>query len=188
MPHLRHCLSCRLLTGDVEGEGERQLTCQEAAKRLEDYIRVESTITERCYILFGIYYAIIAASMGYVLSNLDKQNDLPVTYGCLALFTFSFISLIYVTKAMKPHDFYAKGRDPEEFRIPEYVKYFQKCPKADKKKNVLADELVMLQESISKQRALNEKRAGQISASLSFLATGSCITAILFIITYIILW
>lgn len=89
---------------------------------------------------------------------------------------------------MKPHDFYAKGRDPEEFRIPEYVKYFQKCPKADKKKNVLADELVMLQESISKQRALNEKRAGQISASLSFLATGSCITAILFIITYIILW
>lgn len=47
--------------------------CQEAAKRLEDYIRVESTITERCYILFGIYYAIIAASMGYVLSNLDKQ-------------------------------------------------------------------------------------------------------------------
>lgn len=26
--------------------------CQEAAKRLEDYIRVESTITERCYILF----------------------------------------------------------------------------------------------------------------------------------------
>lgn len=162
--------------------------CQEAAKRLEDYIRVESTITERCYILFGIYYAIIAASMGYVLSNLDKQNDLPVTYGCLVLFTFSFISLIYVTKAMKPHDFYAKGRDPEEFRIPEYVKYFQKCPKADKKKNVLADELVMLQESISKQRALNEKRAGQISASLSFLATGSCITAILFIITYIILW
>ena len=73
-------------------------------------------------------------------------------------------------------------------QTPEYVKYFQKCPKADKKKNVLADELVMLQESISKQRALNEKRAGQISASLSFLATGSCITAILFIITYIILW
>ncbi len=100
--------------------------CQEAAKRLEDYIRVESTITERCYILFGIYYAIIAASMGYVLSNLDKQNDLPVTYGRLALFTFSFISLIYVTKAMKPHDFYAKGRRSGRIQNTGICKIFPK--------------------------------------------------------------
>lgn len=159
---------------------------REAKDRLAGYILVGRTITERCYVLFGIYYAIASAAIGYVLSNLERQDDLPMTYGCLALFVFDFIALCKVGLTMKPHKEHMLGREIAELRIEEYVNFFQYSKKSDQEKIAISDELVMIERSIESQGAYNEKRLSQITFSLVFLASGSFLAAACFLATYLL--
>ena len=93
--------------------------------RHQDLVRTESVITERGYTLFAIYFAILSASVGYVLTHLDVRTDVALTSGCLSLIVFSCISIGYVCKVIWPHTFFAPGRKPDDFSIPAYISYFQ---------------------------------------------------------------
>lgn len=158
---------------------------QEASKRLEDSIRVESLITERGYILFGMYFAIETATIGYILTHLSTQNDLPVTYGGLAVIVFTTIAIAYIIQVIKPHEFYAPGRKPDDLNIPQYADYFEQNENIDQKKFVLIDELTVLQSKISSQQELNDERTDLTKKSIYFLIFGSFIAVFSFILTFI---
>lgn len=158
---------------------------QEASKRLEDNVRVESLITERGYILFGMYFAIETATIGYILTHLSTQNDLPVTYGGLAIIVFTTIAIAYIIQVIKPHAFYVPGREPNDLQISQYANYFAQDTSINQKKFVLIDELVVLQGKISSQQELNDKRTELTKKSIYFLIFGSFIAVFSFILTFI---
>ena len=48
---------------------------EQATTRHNDLVRVESLITERGYTLFATYFAILTASIGYILTHLNVNDD-----------------------------------------------------------------------------------------------------------------
>lgn len=167
-------------------EDSLKLYYNEAKERMASEVAVEKTITERCYMLFAFYYAIASACIGYVLANLELTNDVPMTDGCLVLFAFTCVSIYKVVVTMLPHPFFSVGLKPEEVNFPEWVKYFKENPN-NQFKRLLSEEIVVLQENIDSQQAINEKRAKKISESIYFVAGGTLMAAVCFFLTYLIL-
>ena len=65
---------------------------EQATTRHNDLVRVESLITERGYTLFATYFAILTASIGYILTHLNVNDDAALTAGCLSIVVFTSIS------------------------------------------------------------------------------------------------
>ena len=66
---------------------------EQASIKHSDLVRVETIITERGYTLFAIYFGILTASVGYVLTHLNIKDDIALTSGCLSLIVFSCIAI-----------------------------------------------------------------------------------------------
>ena len=141
---------------------------EQATTRHNDLVRVESLITERGYTLFATYFAILTASVGYILTHLNVNDDAALTAGCLSIVVFTSISIGYIYKVIKPHSFFSPGKDP------------------DQKKQVVSDELVVLQQKINEQDAMNKKRVEYTKRSLAFLIFGSFVAVTSFLIAFAI--
>lgn len=159
---------------------------EQASIRHNDLIRVESLITERGYTLFATYFAILTAAIGYILTHLSVKDDVALTAGCLAIITFTLISIGYISQVIKPHFFIPPGKEPEKFTIPQYIEYFKRCKDVEQKKQVICDELVALQAKITQQDEWNNKRAKQTKISLRFLVFGSLMAVVSFLIAFAI--
>ena len=153
---------------------------EQATTRHNDLVRVESLITERGYTLFATYFAILTASIGYILTHLNVNDDAALTAGCLSIVVFTSISIGYIYKVIKPHSFFSPGKDPDKFTIPQYIAYF------NQKKQVVSDELVVLQQKITAQDAMNKKRVEYTKRSLAFLIFGSFVAVTSFLIAFAI--
>lgn len=158
---------------------------EQATTRHNDLVRVESLITERGYTLFATYFAILTASVGYILTHLNVNDDAALTAGCLSIVVFTSISIGYIYKVIKPHSFFSPGKDPDKFTIPQYIAYF-KGKDTDQKKQVVSDELVVLQQKITAQDAMNKKRVEYTKRSLAFLIFGSFVAVTSFLIAFAI--
>lgn len=157
----------------------------QACTRHNDLVRVESLITERGYTLFATYFAILTATVGYILTHLSVSDDIALTAGCLSIVVFTSISIGYIYQVIKPHAFFSPGKEPDKFTIPQYIAYF-KGKDVDQKKQVIGDELVVLQEKITKQDIMNKKRVEHTKRSLAFLIFGSFVAVISFLIAFAI--
>jgi hypothetical protein len=159
---------------------------EQATARHNDLVCVESLITERGYnTLFATYFAILTASVGYILTHLNVNDDVALTAGCLSIIVFISIAIGYIYQVIRPHSFFSPGKDPDKFTIPQYIAYF-KGKDTDQKKQVVSDELIVLQQKISAQDAMNEKRVGYTKRSLAFLIFGSFVAVIFFLIAFAI--
>ncbi|AVM52346.1 hypothetical protein JN06_02328 [Bacteroides zoogleoformans] len=157
---------------------------EQASIRHRDMIRVEAFITERSYTLFTVYFAILSAALGYVLTHLNTHNDMALAAGCLALIVFTSVSIGYICRVMWPHDFMPPGKEPDKFAIPDYIAYFKdnNISETDQKKQIIGDELVELQRKTSIQEKSNIKRVEQTKYSIVFLLFGSFVAVISFLI------
>ncbi len=158
---------------------------EQACARHNDLVRVESLITERGYTLLAIYFAILTATVGYILTHLDVKDDMALTAGSLAVIVFTTISIGYIYQVIKPHAFFAPGKEPEKFTIAQYITYFN-GKEINQKKQVISDELVVLQQKITKQDAMNRKRVQQTALSIKFIMFGSLIAVISFLLAFAI--
>ena len=158
----------------------------EAEKKHNDLIRVETSITERGYKLFGTYFIILTAALGYVLTHLRTPDDLPLTAGCASIIVFTSIAIGYIYQVIKPHLFFAPGKEPDNFNIPDYLDYFKMNPLLNQKSQFICDELVAIQIKITRQKQLNERRTGYTTRSLQFLVLGSFLAVISFILAFFI--
>ena len=158
---------------------------EQAMVRHNDLVRVESLITERGYTLFAIYFGILTAAIGYILTHLSVNDDDALTSGCLSIVVFTFISIGYIYHVIKPHTVFAPGKEPDKFTIPQYIAYF-KGKDIDQKKQVVSDELVVLQQKITAQEAMNKKRVEYTKRSLAFLIFGSFVAVTSFLIAFAI--
>mgnify|MGYP000862836432 CR=1 FL=1 len=59
---------------------------EQAMVRHNDLVRVESLITERGYTLFAIYFGILTAAIGYILTHLSVNDDDALTSGCFYIY------------------------------------------------------------------------------------------------------
>ena len=160
---------------------------EQAMVRQNDLVRVESLITERGYTLFAIYFGILTAAIGYILTHLSVNDDAALTSGCLSIVVFTFISIGYIYHVIKPHTVFAPGKEPDKFTIPQYIAYFKGKEKdTDQKKQVVSDELVELQKKITKQEEMNKKRVKHTKRSLAFLIFGSFMAVVSFLIAFAI--
>ena len=158
---------------------------EQAMARHNDLVRVESLITERGYTLFAIYFGILTAAIGYILTHLSVNDDDALTSGCLSIVVFTSISIGYIYHVIKPHTLLAPGKEPDKFTIPQYIAYF-KGKDIDQKKQVVSDELVVLQQKITAQEAMNKKRVEYTKRSLAFLIFGSFVAVTSFLIAFAI--
>ena len=158
---------------------------EQAMVRHNDLVRVESLITERGYTLFAIYFGILTAAIGYILTHLSVNDDDALTSGCLSIVVFTSISIGYIYHVIKPHTLLAPGKEPDKFTIPQYIAYF-KGKDIDQKKQVVSDELVVLQQKITAQEAMNKKRVEYTKRSLAFLIFGSFVAVTSFLIAFAI--
>ena len=97
---------------------------EQAMARHNDLVRVESLITERGDTLFAIYFGILTAAIGYILTHLSANDDAALTSGCLSIVVFTSISIGYIYHVIKPHTLLAPGKEPDKFTIPQYIAYF----------------------------------------------------------------
>lgn len=67
---------------------------EQVCARHNDLVRVEFLITERGYTLLAIYFAILTATVGYILTHLDVKDDMALTAGSLAVIVFTTISIM----------------------------------------------------------------------------------------------
>ena len=67
---------------------------EQAMARHNDLVRVESLITERGYTLFAIYFGILTAAIGYILTHLSANDDAALTSGCLSIHLFLLVKFI----------------------------------------------------------------------------------------------
>lgn len=161
---------------------------EQASIKHSDLVRVETIITERGYTLFAIYFGILTASVGYVLTHLNIKDDIALTSGCLSLIVFSCIAIGYIYKVIEPHEYYAPGKEPDHFKIGNYIAYFKGNGIIGElqKKQVIGDELVNLQSKITNQEEINKKRVEQTRISIRFILFGSFMAVIIFLITLFI--
>ena len=160
---------------------------EQAMARHNDLVRVESLITERGYTLFAIYFGILTAAIGYILTHLSANDDAALTSGCLSIVVFTSISIGYIYHVIKPHTLLAPGKEPDKFTILQYIAYFKgKDKDIDQKKQVVSDELVVLQQKITAQEAMNKKRVEYTKRSLAFLIFGSFVAVTSFLIAFAI--
>jgi hypothetical protein len=161
---------------------------EQASIRHMDLVRAETIITERGYTLFAIYFGILTASVGYVLTHLNVKDDMALTSGCLSLIVFSCIAIGFIYKVIEPHGFYAPGKEPDNFKIADYITYFNRrgIVEESQKKQVIGDELVNLQNKITQQDELNKKRVEHTRTSIRFILFGSLMAIITFLIALFI--
>ena len=158
---------------------------EQAMARHNDLVRVESLITERGYTLFAIYFGILTAAIGYILTHLSANDDAALTSGCLSIVVFTLISIGYIYHVIKPHTVFAPGKEPDKFTIPQYIAYFKgKDKDTDQKKQVVSE--VVLQQKITAQEAMNKKRVEYTKRSLAFLIFGSFVAVTSFLIAFAI--
>lgn len=140
----------------------------------KDLVRVESAITDRGYTLLAVYFAILSACVGYVLTHLHVREDVSLTCGCLSITVFSGVAIYYVCRVIWPHPFFAPGKRPDRYSIPQYTAYFKSNGIAaeGQMKQVLGDELVVLQRKSEVQERSNQERIGHIRHSILFLLFG----------------
>lgn len=118
---------------------------------------------------------------------MSVNDDDALTSGCLSIVVFTFISIGYIYHVIKPHTVFAPGKEPDKFTIPQYIAYFKgKDKDTDQKKQVVSDELVALQEKITKQEEMNKKRVKHTKRSLVFLIFGSFMAVVSFLIAFAI--
>lgn len=155
----------------------------------KDLVRVDDVITTRGYTLMTLYYAILAATIGYVITHLHLTTDLPLTYGCLSIITFTLVAIIYICRVIWPHKYMAPGKEPERQSIPQYTAYFKgKGIEGENQcKQVLGDELVVLQQKCEEMEEKNTRRTRMLSSSLIFLCVGTLLGVVLFILTAIVI-
>lgn len=153
-----------------------------------DLVRAESIITERGYTLLAIYFGILTASIGYVLTHLDMKDDIALTSGCISLIVFCCIAIWYIYKVIQPHSFYPPGREPNKLNIEGYIDYFKKrgVTEDNQKKRVVSDELLNLQTKITEQDKLNKERVEQTRHSIRFILFGSLMAVVTFLIALFI--
>lgn len=155
----------------------------------QDLVRVESSITDRGYTLLAVYFAILSACVGYVLTHLQVRDDVALTCGCLSIIVFSSIAIYYVCRVIWPHSFFAPGKRADRFSIPQYAAYFKdnKISSNEQMKQVLGDELVELQRKSQEQENSNRERTAHIRHSILFLLSGVLIGIFSFIIAVVTL-
>ncbi len=157
--------------------------------RHKDLVRVDDAITSRGYLLMTLYYAILSAAVGYVLTHLHLTDDLPLTYGCLSVIVFTIVAILYVCRVVWPHGYFAPGKEPERFAIPQYAAYFKghHIDGEAQRKQVLGDELAVIQRKCEEQEARNMLRSRQLSTSILFLGIGSLAGVAMFLMAAFIL-
>lgn len=162
---------------------------QQADTRQKDLVRVEHTITDRGYTLLAVYFAILSAAVGYVLTHLHIVTDAALTYGCLSVIIFTSISIYYIYLVIRPHSYHTPGRKPDEMEIPGYIAYFisHQVSGDNQRKQILGDELVVLQNKIDLQEEKNDIRTTFIRYSLYFMLAGASIGVSLFLAAAFIL-
>lgn len=149
-----------------------------------DLVRIESVITERGYTLLTLYLAILMASVGYILTHLNVNDDLAITAGSLAIIVFSTISTAYIYQVIKPHAVYISGKEPDKFKISNYLVYFKESSE-DQYLRVVSDELCLMQDKIKKQEELNVKRVKMTHCSIRFMIFGIFVSVISFLLAFI---
>ena len=155
----------------------------------KDLVRVESSITDRGYTLLAVYFAILTACVGYVLTHLQVKDDVALTCGCLSITVFSSVAIYYVCRVIWPHTFFAPGKRPDLYSIPQYTAYFHSngIASEEQMKRVLGDELVELQRKSQEQNRSNQERIGCIRHSILFLLSGVLIGILSFMIAVVTL-
>jgi len=54
-------------------------------KRLQYCIQTDRQITERSYILLGLYFTFASALLGYIFSNFNYKFNSPLLCGCIIM-------------------------------------------------------------------------------------------------------
>lgn len=162
-----------------------QLYHGQAEKRMDDLKRIESLVTERAYRLFGIYYAVEIAVIGYVLTHLGETPNMGLINAGMAIVVFTAISLCYAIKVMRPHDVMPAGRSPENFKINKNYGYFKENGSVDRYAYTMAGELMNLQYKIDSQNEKNAVRIRLSNISINFMVTGLILAVLTFVLTVI---
>ena len=161
---------------------------EQANIRHTDLVRIDNVITDRAYTLFALYFAILTACIGYVLTHLMDASETAISTACASFIVFDSISIYYIYKVIWPHDIYSPGKMPDSFAIDNYLHYFSanKVEGDLQFKRVLSDELVFLQIKSSQLANSNKNRIKHLKYSIRFLLLGSALAVILMLVD--LLW
>lgn len=154
-----------------------------------DLVRIDNSITERGYTLLAVYFAILTAAVGYILTHLGVANDIALSTACISVVVFGFIAMGYIGKVIWPHAIYSPGKMPDGFNIASYINYFtaNKVTGDMQFKRILNDELVELQRKSVQLETSNANRSKQLMFSIGFMLLGSGLAVALFMLYTFIL-
>ena len=158
---------------------------EQADRNHRDLVQTSRDITGRGYTLLAVYYAILAAAAGYIITHLHQTDDTALTAGCLSVVVFCCIAIGYIMQVVWPHPFYPAGKTPDDFKILEYQYYFKGKMILGGElqfKNVLADELLSVQYRIDYMAKQNKCRLKYLKTSVLFLTFGAALAVALFIL------
>lgn len=151
-------------------------------KRLQYCIQTDRQITERSYILLGLYFTFASALLGYIFSNFNYKFNSPLLCDCIIMLISILIALYHLYKIIKPHDYFPPGRDLRNAQIDAFVQAFKKKDTKDLKKDIICMELLNLQNNIDRQIEINEERARLFNTSILSIFWGLVLSFLLVLI------
>lgn len=149
-----------------------KLYYESAQDRIHDYHKQANDTTNRAYQLIAVYIGVLSLLCKYLYVNWDITTPIMAI---LALTLGTALATIVIFAIIFPRLYVPLGRSPKELQPEMYAQYFAQNKSISdemKLKQVLKDELEILQLSIDTQGRKNKKRTFLFTLSLLFAICG----------------